>query len=315
MSNPARILDAALREVDAGRRAVLCVIVATRGSTPQGAGAMLAVAEDGRIAGTVGGGCVEADIRARALQMPPGDPGEMATFALDQDLGLDDGQICGGSLDVAIQVFKDSNQARALREAAEAVRAGRAAVVAVRVQTRDGVVEYRVRIEEPPRLVIAGGGHIGRVLADLMHPLGFHVTVVDDREEFANPERFPLPVNPVVGDIEDTLTRWPVDPNTYIVIVTRGHIHDERALSAVLDSPARYIGMIGSRRKIETIYEDLRRIGAAEERLEQVHSPIGLDIHAVTPEEIAVSIAAELVSVRRAEYRKVVEGPFPISGN
>ncbi len=313
MSNPARILDAAVREVDAGRRAVLCLIVATRGSTPQGAGAMLAVAEDGRITGTVGGGCVEADIRARALQMQPGNAGEVATFVLANESGLDDGQICGGSLDVAIQVFTESNQARILREAAEALRAGRAAVVPVRIQTPDGVVEYRARIEEPPRLVIAGGGHIGRVLAGLMHPLGFHVTVVDDRREFANPDRFPPPVNPVVGNIEDTMARWPIDPNTYIVIVTRGHIHDERALSAVIDSPARYIGMIGSRRKIETIYEDLRRLGAAEKRLEQVHSPIGLDIHAVTPEEIGVSIAAELVSVRRAEYRKAVEGPFPAS--
>ena len=119
----------------------------------------------------------------------------------------------------------------------------------------------------------------------------------------------------MVGDIEKTLSGWPIDAGTYVVIVTRGHKHDERALGAVLGSPARYIGMIGSRRKIKIIFDDLRESGTTEQQLERVHAPIGLDMNAVTIEEIAVSIAAELVSVRRADYRQCVEGPTPIAGD
>ncbi|RME39326.1 MAG: XdhC/CoxI family protein, partial [Planctomycetota bacterium] len=116
---------------------------------------------------------------------------------------------------------------------------------------------------------------------------------------FANADRFPPPMRPVVGDIEETLRGFPIDASTYVVIVTRGHRHDERALAAVVDSPARYIGMIGSRRKIDVIFDGLRRRGVSGERLARVHAPIGLDIGAVTTDEIALSIAAQLVSVRR----------------
>jgi len=315
MSNPVKILDAVVREVEGGRRAALSVIVATRGSTPQGAGAMLAVNEQGGITGTIGGGCVEIEVRDRAKTLLASGVSELFDCTLDHDFGLDDGLICGGSMSVAIQVFTGPEAARTLRDAADRLRAGRAATLPVRIRTSEGTDrEYRVQIEEPPKLIIAGGGHIGRVLASLMVPLGFRVAVIDDRPEFANPERFPAPIEPVAGDIEETLCRRPIDANTYVVIVTRGHQHDERALSAVLDSEARYIGMIGSRRKIEVIFEDLRNAGAAEERLERVHAPIGLDIGAITTEEIALAIAAELVKVRRAEYQSAVEGPMPVGG-
>jgi xanthine dehydrogenase accessory factor len=315
MSNPVKILDAVVREVDGGRRAALSVIVATRGSTPQAAGAMLAVNAEGRMTGTIGGGCVEVEVRDRARDLLVSGVSERVECTLDHDSGLDDGLICGGEMSVAIQVFTDAEATRPLREAADRLRAGEAATLPIRVRSPEGRdEEYRVWLEEPPALVIAGGGHIGRVLGELMVKLGFQVTVIDDRPEFANPERFPAPIEPVVGDIEDTLGRRPIDANTYVVIVTRGHRHDERALSAVLDSEARYIGMIGSRRKIEVIFEDLRKAGAAEERLGRVHAPIGLDIGAITTEEIALAIAAELVKVRREDYRSTVEGPVAVGG-
>jgi xanthine dehydrogenase accessory factor len=236
----------------------------------------------------------------------------MFTFDLDYDLATDDGLICGGHMDVAITVVSQSAEAEDLRAAAERLRAGEAAALPLRVQTTDGLVEYRVNLEAPPKLIIAGGGHIGRVLAEMMVPLGFRVSVVDDRIEFANADRFPSPIEPLLGDIAETLKGRPIDANTNIVIVTRGHKHDEQALGAVIDSPAKYIGMIGSRRKIDIIYDDLKRDGAAQEQIDRVHAPIGLNIKAVTPEEIAVSIAAELISVRRADYRKSVEGPVPV---
>ena len=318
MSDPVQILDTVVHEIDAGRRAALCVVVATRGSTPQVPGAMICVDEAAQITGTVGGGCTEAEIRRRAHELLSAEQhgraelGRVFTFDLDYDLATDDGLICGGHMDVAITVVSQPAEAEVLREAAERLRAGEAATLPLRVQATDGLVEYRVHLEAPPKLVIAGGGHIGRVLAEMMVPLGFRVSVADDRIEFANADRFPSPIEPLVGEIAETLKGRRIDANSYIVIVTRGHKHDEQALGAVIDSPAKYIGMIGSRRKIEIIYDDLKRDGATQEQIDRVHAPIGLDIKAVTPEEIAVSIAAQLISVRRADYRKSVEGPVPV---
>jgi len=183
----------------------------------------------------------------------------------------------------------------------------------VRVDTGERLVEYRVYIDAEPSLVIVGGGHIGRILAGMTAPLGFRVHVVDDRADYANAERFPPPMQTTVGDMAATLKSWPVDANTYIVIVTRGHRHDEDVLQAVLEAPAKYVGMIGSRSKVKTVFDDLRRDGATEAQLSRVHAPIGLDINSVTPEEISLSIAAQLVSVRRADHHKVVEGPIPVS--
>lgn len=308
------VLDTIIREVDGGRRAALCAIVATRGSTPQPAGAMVCVDEAAKVTGTLGGGCVEADVRRRAYQLLCAGKSELLTFTLDHDFGLDDGMICGGDMDVAVSVISQPEQALAIRQAAERLRAAQDAMVPLRVRTPQGLVEYRILVEAPPKLVIAGGGHIAKVLAGIAVPLGFRVSVIDDRPEFANAERFAPPIDPVVGDIAGTLRRWPIDANTYVVIVTRGHQHDEQALAAVLDSPAKYVGMIGSRRKIEVVFDDLREAGAKAERLDRVHAPIGVDIHAVTTDEIALSIAAELVCVRRAGRGDAVQGPIPIAG-
>ena len=320
-----------MREVGAGRRVALCAVVATRGSTPQPAGVMVAVDEAAGLTGTIGGGCVEADVRRQAHGLlseaatdsnpspaehnsgkAPGS-GSLITFTLDHDFGYDDGLICGGQMDVAIEVLSSSTDVTTFWKAVDRLRGGLDAAVPIRVPTAEGPVEYRIRVEPSPKLVIAGAGHISRILADMTVRLDFTVHVIDDRLEFANAQRFPHPIKPVVGDISGTLAEWPIDAGTYIVVVTRGHKHDEQALEAVLDSPARYIGMIGSRRKIKVIFDDLLHGGASKERLSRVHAPVGLDIGGVTVEEIALSIAAQLVSVRRSERHKAVEGPFPIS--
>ncbi|MFQ5414719.1 MAG: XdhC family protein [Phycisphaerae bacterium] len=308
----AEVLETVLREVDAGRRAALCAVVATRGSTPQPAGAMICVDEAARLTGTLGGGCVEADVRRKAHAMltaaattsaadgRAGARGAVLTFALDNDFGYEDGMICGGEMDVAVCVWAPGDPVQPLRDAGHALGDGRGATLTLPVVGPDGVLEYRIRVDAEPRLVIAGAGHISRVLAGLMLPLGFRVHVVDDRGDYACAKRFPPPIETVVGDIASTLEAWPADDNTYFVIVTRGHRHDERALGAVLRLRARYVGMIGSRRKIAVIFDDLRRTGATDDELARVRAPIGLDIHAITTDEIALSIAAELVAVRRA---------------
>ena len=364
MSESTEVLGTVVREVEAGRRVGLCLVVGTRGSTPQSPGAMLCVDEAAQITGTIGGGCVEAEVRRQAHEMlsgggmatggmagpaeggrghdvdakvrtadptceteehagasssgmapgagMPADPTSLVTLDLDNDFGLDDGLICGGHMEVAVCVYSREEQIQPLREAVNKLRTGHPVTLAIRVQKPKEAVEYRINLESAPKVVIAGGGHVGLALAPLMVPLGFHVTVIDDRGDFANADRFPPPIESVVGDIEKTLGDWPIDANTYLVIVTRGHKHDERALSAVIDSPAKYIGMIGSKRKIAVIFEDLMHEGIEKEKLDRVHAPIGVAIKCVTPEEIALSIAAELVSVRRERYRREVEGPIQI---
>ncbi len=313
MGDVANILETVVREVEAGRRVALCVIVATRGSTPQPAATMVCIDEDAAVTGTLGGGCVEADVRRQGYTLLLAGRSELITFALDSDFGYDDGMICGGQLDIAVSVVPTSTDIGPCREAVERLRSGQAAALSIRVDRVDGPIAYRVHLEATPKLVIAGAGHISRILARMLVPLGFGVHVIDERAEYANSDRFPNPIHTTVGDIATTLSSWPVDGNTYIVIVTRGHRHDEGALRAVLDSPARYIGMIGSRRKIIVIFDDLKHGGATQAQLSRVHAPIGVDIGSVTADEIALSIAAELVSVRRADYRSVVEGPIRVA--
>jgi xanthine dehydrogenase accessory factor len=311
--SPVRILETTIRECDAGKRVALCVVVATRGSTPQPAGTMLCLDETAKITGTLGGGCVEADVRRRAHQSLSTRHSELLTFALDNDFGFDDGMICGGQMDIAVRVLSPSDELSPLRSACQRLGAGESALIPIQVAGKQGLLEYRIHLEAEPKLVIVGAGHISRVLADMMVPLGFAVNVIDDRSDYANADRFPPPIRTTAGAIEKTLRSWPMDANTFIAIVTRGHKHDEQALRAVIESPAKYVGMIGSRRKIKVIFDDLRHAGVSDARLETVHAPIGLDIRSVTTHEIALSIAAELVSVRRANGHRAVEGPIHIS--
>lgn len=310
--SPQRILQTIIQEHDQERRIALCAIVATRGSTPQPAGVLVCVDEAANVVGTLGGGCVEADVRRRAHQQLSKPHGELLTFKLDDDFGYDDGMICGGQMDIAVCPIAPSHDIGPYRDALAALKTGEA-VVPIRIRSNDQDVVYRIHIEPAPRLFIAGAGHISRVIANLAVSLGFDVHVIDDRADYANENRFPPPTQTHVGDIASVLLEQPIDTSAYVVIVTRGHKHDEAALEAVLDSRAKYIGMIGSRRKIKVIFDDLKRKGASEDSLAGVHAPIGLDIGAVTSHEIGVSIMAQLIQVRRKTRQKNVEGPFLLS--
>ena len=165
----------------------------------------------------------------------------------------------------------------------------------------EGVVWVFMDAVQPrPTLLIAGAGHVGQALCHLGKWLGFDIAIVDDRTDFASEERLPEADEIIIGDIAEELRKYPVDHLTYAVIVTRGHQHDEEALHSVIESNARYVGLIGSRRKIKLIYDDLRDAGIPEERLAKVYAPIGLDINSKTVPEIAVSIAAQLIQVRNS---------------
>jgi xanthine dehydrogenase accessory factor len=175
-------------------------------------------------------------------------------------------------------------------------------------------VRLLFEISRPPlELIICGGGHVGQAVARVARFLGFNVTVVDDRADFASREKFPAPeIRLIAGDFIEGLRSLKITPATHLVIVTRGHRHDEICLREVIDKPARYLGMIGSRRRTTTIREHLRREGVAAELLHRVHAPIGLDIGAQTPEEIALAVLAEIVLVRRGGTGrpKSAEGPM-----
>jgi xanthine dehydrogenase accessory factor len=158
---------------------------------------------------------------------------------------------------------------------------------------------YRQELGPPPVLLIVGAGHVGQALARLAVDLDFRVDVIDDRPDHLSPERFPTVRARLVGDIDAELARYPLDPDTFVAVITRGHRHDASALSAVIRRPHRYVGLIGSKRKIKAIFDEIHRTGISPERLSRVHGPIGLDIGAETVPEIAMSIAAELVAVRR----------------
>lgn len=299
------LLDRMIAWRQAGRRAVMCAVVKARGSTPQNAGALMLVDETATTYGTIGGGCVEAEVRRAAHAMLADHRTGVMTFKLDHDYGWDDGLICGGTIHVAVAPLPDETT---MREVRDSIPARRATHLPIDVDGDEGPQRYRLHIPPRDRLYIAGAGHVGQALARLAGPLEFDVHLFDDRADLL--ERFaPNNAKQVPGDIAEQLCEIPIDEGTYCVVVTRGHKHDEQALRAVVNRGARYVGMIGSRRKVKLIVDDLRELGVPAEALEAVHAPIGLPIEAVTVEEIALSIAAQLVQVRRAAVPNFVDGP------
>jgi xanthine dehydrogenase accessory factor len=302
-----------VRSVEAGRPCALCVVLSTRGSTPQTPGATLLLHADGRTEGTIGGGCVEVQVCRRALAMLADGQSGTVTFDLDADSDSDDELICGGTMEIAVVPVREPAGLAPFREAVRQMALQHVAEIPIRLRQASKQVEYRLHIEATPTLLIAGAGHVGAELARRAVGLDYRVVVFDDRASLLSADRLPPPIETAGGDIAATLGDWSIDTNTYVVVVTRGHRHDEQALHAVLDSPAKYIGMIGSRKKIRRTFDNLAERGADRGKLQQVHAPIGLSIGAITVPEIAVSIAAELTQVRRAHRVKAVEGPFKIA--
>ena len=185
-----------------------------------------------------------------------------------------------------------------------------------RLEAKGGADAYEVMIEiveAPVTLLICGGGHIGLSLATIGEHVGFSVAVMDDREMYANRERFPMADRVMSGDFTEMLAGFPIGPNTYIVMVSRGHKQDETCLRAVVNRGAAYVGMIGSKRRVSTVLRHLAEEGLDIDALERVYTPIGFDLGAETPEEIAVSIIAELIAVRRGgSGRPMRDGRPPI---
>jgi xanthine dehydrogenase accessory factor len=166
------------------------------------------------------------------------------------------------------------------------------------VVTESGAEFFIEAYTTPPTLVLAGGGHVSKAISHIAETLGFRIFVIDDREEFSNAERFPEAEQTVVSDYASAFEKLPIGTNSFIVIATRGHRYDAAATAAAMRTPASYVGLLGSRRKTILIYEELFAQGFTMEQVKGVRSPIGLSISARTPEEIALSIMAEIVAFR-----------------
>ncbi len=235
---------------------------------------------------------------ATVIAAPAGEDSRLGAKMLLRADGSALGSLDGGPLDAAIrgealEIFRRRG-VQTLYFAPDGRLATRQEVAAGR--------GYQVMVEcheRPARLLIVGGGHIGKALAAIGSLCGFVVEVVDDRPEYANAGRFPEARRVTCGRFEEVLADYPIDDATYVVCVTRGHRHDEISLRQVIRKPAAYIGMIGSRRRVGAVLQHLLEEGAPAEAVARVHTPIGLDIGAETPEEIAVSIMAEIIQVRR----------------
>jgi xanthine dehydrogenase accessory factor len=252
------VFEAALKAAQAGDAAALVTVVATEGSTPQKAGAKMVVHPDGRIVGTIGGGCVEAEMTRRALYVIETRRPQTACYELTLDQAGEDGLICGGRMEVFIEP-----------------------------------------IEGSPTLCLFGAGHVAQPLARMAKAAGFRVEVADDRVKFANRERFPEADLVVVDDFVEAAGRMTLGAGSYAVVVTRGHKGDVEALEAVLGRGLRFVGLLASKPKLVHVLTMLEERGVPLQELAKVHAPLGLDIGARTPEEIAVSVLAEMIAVRR----------------
>jgi len=283
----------------------LALIAGTKGSSPQRAGAKAIFFADGKITGTLGGGCLEAEVQSRALTaLKTGQPAEF-DMVLDHDFGWDDGLICGGSVSGVIlpHAAQSKNLWRELTNVTAPIRWGvkKDFSIAHVGEGDAGEWLYQETVSPPVELWIAGSGHVAQAVAPLALQLDFAVTVFDDRPELANHEFFPAPTKLQVGGWHELLKFRP-PANAFGLIVTRGHQHDALALSEWIHFPFAFLGLIGSRRKARIIREQfLRQKLATAEQFDRVACPVGLDIAAVGTHEIAVSILAQLIQ-RRAEF-------------
>jgi xanthine dehydrogenase accessory factor len=335
----------------------LATLITRIGSAPRAVGAKYLIKADGTSVGSIGGGCVEAEVWQEAKEVLIKGKGGVLHFELTSEQLAEGGLICGGNVDIFVEplreeyliifqeimrikqkggsailatlisvddIFpKDGNSKMLLKASGEKVgflsdgerveqrilgevdallKGNRPMVMIFESEQEDSSCKKMEVLLEPissePTVYIFGGGHVSQQLAPLAKGVSFKVAVIDDREMFANHDRFPEADEVIVSEFERSFDRLTIDDSSYIVIVTRGHLYDGVVLEQAVQTSARYIGMIGSKKKIHTLYQNLMKKGMSRETLNRVHAPIGIDINSETPEEIAVSIVAELIKVR-----------------
>jgi xanthine dehydrogenase accessory factor len=256
--------------IDIGEGFVVAEVIETSGSTPRKSGAMLLIKQDGTQYGTVGGGQLEAEVLKASLETLKTKDSKVYHYNIDSSSQDSLDMICGGDVDVKIE-YVDKNKAESFLESFEQIKTA----------------------------YIFGAGHIGKALEPILRYIGFETIVIDDRPEFSNRERFPHASDVItVRDYSNVYENITTDENSYIIIVTRGHRGDYEVLKQSLDQKYEYLGMIGSKKKIADTFKRLQEDGFSKEELDTIYTPIGIEIFAETPEEISISIAAEMIKVR-----------------
>lgn len=335
------ILTECARLAAGGGEGALATVARRRGSLPMSATAKMLITTRGARLGTVGGGCLEAEITERALEVASARAPAITEHTLTSELAGDYGLTCGGSAVMFIEpVYGDDTLAAVYDACVSALSKGSRAVVVTEAPWEDGahkalfaagqvtgrtspamrgaVASFDARSELPvlsghvlaeplvgkPRLVVFGGGHVGARVADAAAFAGWRVTIVDDRAEFADPARHPVAEATVACDYHDLPPTLAIDADTYVVVATRGHQHDAVVVEQLARIDTRYLGMLGSRRKVALTWKLLEGQGIPRARLDEIHAPVGLSIGADTPEEIAISVVAELVATRRSGSRR-----------
>jgi len=371
--------------LERGETVALATVIRVRGSVPREVGAKMLIHPEGCHAGTVGGGCGEAEVMRAALDVLATGRPTIVSVDLTGEVSMESAAICGGVMEVFVERFPNPRfplpHLRALLDSVanrepvalatvvgapleRAHLAGRKAVIwldreplgdlelgelepwvladarralekrqhsllyypkkahlsaahkgyeppdtetdsgdecqAEMDYAKESLLIFVEIQRRPPSLVIVGAGHIAQPLAEMGRLCDFHVTVLDDRASFANRQRFPQAEQVIVGPMAETLGKLPLDRDTYVVLITRGHQHDVECLLELVDTPLAYLGMIGSRRRVRGVFKLLEEErGIPREKLQRVYAPIGLDIGAETPAEIALSIMAEVIKVYR----------------
>jgi len=346
-----------IKALEEKEKLALATLITRVGSAPRGVGAKYLVKEEGTSFGSIGGGCVEAEVWQGAREVMRKGEGGVLHFNLTAEQLAEGGLICGGNIEIFVEplqeefipiyrevmkmkqkggaavlatlismdgvfpkgekskaLFKTSGEKvgslfnekelekRILQESEALLNEKKPKVIVLRSGREDASWKKMEVLLEPilsePTVYIFGAGHISQQLSPLAKRVHFKVVVIDDREMFANRERFPEADKVIVSEFEECFDRFSIDESSYIVIVTRGHLYDGFVLEQAVKMNARYIGMIGSKKKIRTLYQNLMERGVPKETLNRVHAPIGIDINSETPEEIAISIVAELIKVR-----------------
>lgn len=342
------ILSEIVRRKSRGERMALASLVWSTGSIPMSERAKMIVAEGGDVVGTIGGGCLEAEVLSVGRTVLETGESQLLRYTMTEEQAGESGLNCGGSVRIYTEVIEAdatadfygrvlaARQARSSCALATLLSSGtgrlwlgadgsvcgslgtpaadrqveeylpqvlgreRGLICALDPSAELGAAEVFIEPFLPePVLYVFGGGHVGGQICALAKTVGFRVVLIDDRPAFANPARHPQADECLVAGMEEVFAQLPIDDQSYIVAATRGHQHDEIVVEAAIKTPARYIGMLGSERKKLILWWRIAERGGNPQRLDAVFAPIGFNIGADTPAEIAVSVVAELIEQRR----------------
>jgi len=321
--------------MDEGKTGSIATIISRDGSSPRDVGAKMFIGEDGKIHDTIGGGGLEYKVQKQAMATMGHEEPQLIKIKMDGEEVASDGMICGGNVEVFLEpALRKHRQLYQRLEHLEKNGKKGVLITSLRGEFMKTLIERDMRItgdpmdasndsnlfqnhisnitpqitsktlvetiHPSPLLYIFGAGHVSQFIAPLATNVGFQVTVIDDRHQFANRERFPDAHQVIVEEFQEVFNKLSFTGEEYVVIVTRGHQNDRDVLEKSLKRETKYLGMIGSRRKVKMILEHMKECGYPPEKVDNVYSPIGLLIKAETPQEIAVSIVGELITVRRS---------------